>query len=477
MGDEISHTVFTAQEMVEFQRRLKQETDLLGRWFEASRFSQHAPVAGFELEAWLVDEQARPVPLNDAFLERLSNPLVVPELSRFNVELNTHPQTLTGDCFTRMEQELNSTWQACRLTAADLDARLLMIGILPTVQESDLTLANMSAMKRYRALNEQVLQLRKGAPLELDIHGREQLKTRHGNVMLESATTSFQIHLKVAPRLAVRSYNAAILLSAPMVAVSANSPFLFGRDLWDETRIPLFEQSVAVGGYAGVAQGPLRRVSFGTGYARRSLLECFVENEQHFPVLLPILFDEQDTSLPHLRLHNGTIWRWNRPLLGFDADGTPHLRIEHRVVPGGPTVVDEMANMAFFYGLITSLVHQAEAVEEQLPFAEARDNFYAAARDGLDARIKWLDGKKHQMSYLLQERLLPLAREGLERLEIDVGARERYLDIIDQRVRSACNGAAWQRAFVARHGRDMAALTEAYWQRQESGLPVHEWDI
>jgi gamma-glutamyl:cysteine ligase YbdK (ATP-grasp superfamily) len=322
-----------------------------------------------------------------------------------------------------------------------------------------------------------VLRLREGAPLELNIQGREHLKTRHGNVMLESATTSFQIHLKVELAAAVRSYNAAILVSAPLVAVSANSPFLFGRDLWDETRIPLFEQSVAVGGFAGVAHGPLRRVSFGTGYARHSLLECFVENERHFPVLLPILFDEADTSLPHLRLHNGTIWRWNRPLLGFDADGTPHLRIEHRVIPGGPTMVDEVANMAFYFGLVAALVGQEEAAEDQLPFAAARDNFYAAARDGLEAPVQWLDGRRHGMAWLVRERLLPLATRGLEQLGIDAAQAARYLGIIDRRVAHGCTGAGWQRAFVARHGRDMSALTQAYWERQESGVPVHEWDI
>ena len=276
---------------------------------------------------------------------------------------------------------------------------------------------------------------------------------------------------------AVRSYNAAMLVAAPLVAVSANSPYLFGYDLWDETRIPLFEQAVAVGGFAGVAHGPLRRVSFGTGYARHSLLECFVENAEHFPVLLPILFAEEDASLPHLRLHNGTIWRWNRSLLGFDADGTPHLRIEHRVIPGGPSLVDEVANMAFFFGLVTALARQELAPESQLPFAAARDNFYAAARDGLEATVLWLDGRKHGMVWLLRERLLPLAARGLELLAIEDAQAQRYLGIIEQRVAHGCTGASWQRAFVARHGRDMALLTRAYWERQEAGRPVHEWDI
>ena len=476
MGDEIPHSVFTQQEQDEFQRRLQDETETLGRWFEEARFSQRVPVGGFELEAWLVDEGGHPAACNDAFLQRLNNPLVVPELSRFNVELNGHPQTLQGECLGALERELGATWQQCGRVATDMGIRLVMIGILPTVAEAELTLRNMSELKRYRALNEQVLTMRGGKPLRLEIRGHETLKTEHDDVMLESATTSFQIHLKVGLSSALRCYNAAKLVSAPMVAVSANSPYLFGKDLWEETRIPLFEQSVAVGGFAGAAQGPVRRVSFGTGYARNSLMECFTENAAHFPVLLPTLFDD-DATLPHLRLHNGTIWRWNRPLLGFDDDGTPHLRIEHRVVPGGPTVADEIANAAFFFGLVKALSTEVEPPEQRLAFSDARDNFYAAARDGLDAQIKWLDGNKVPMPQLLRERLLPLAELGLQQLGVDPAQRQHYLDILRQRIDKGCTGARWQRAFVAKHGPDMAVLTEAYWRHQESGRPVHEWDI
>jgi gamma-glutamyl:cysteine ligase YbdK (ATP-grasp superfamily) len=219
--------------------------------------------------------------------------------------------------------------------------------------------------------------------------------------MLEAATTSFQLHLKIHPRDAVHAYNAGIILSAPMVAATANSPYLFGHDLWDETRIPLFEQSVAVGGMADASHGPLRRVTFGSGYARESIMECFVENEQHYPVMLPMQFHDGLEQMSRLRLHNGTIWRWNRPLIGFDYDGIPHLRIEHRVVPGGPTIVDAIANAALFFGLMQVLIDAVEPAEPRIPFATARDNFYAAARYGLDARITWYDGEKGTLRSLL----------------------------------------------------------------------------
>jgi len=477
MGQEIRESHFTPEDFAAYAESLRGETELLGEWFRQGVFSPRDRMGGFELEAWLIDSNARPAPVNEQFLARLDSPMVVPELACFNVELNDYPQHLWGSALSRFEASLGATWGRCRRVAAELDARLLMIGILPTVREAELNPANMSDLKRYRALNEQVLRLRGGQPLELDIHGREHLKTAHESVMLESATTSFQLHLKVHPLQALRAYNASIVLSAPMVALAANSPYLFGHDLWDETRIPLFEQSVSVGGFAGASHGPMRRVTFGSGYVRNSIFECFAENQQHYPVLLPMTFQEGLEQMSHLRLHNGTIWRWNRPLIGFDYDGIPHLRIEHRVVPGGPSVVDVIANAAFFFGLCRALIDADIPPEQQLPFDRARDNFYTAARHSLEAVVFWLDGEKGPIRSLILQRLLPLARQGLETLEIDAVDIDKYLGIIEARVSSARTGAAWQRAYVARHGAGMEALTEAYYERQEGGQPVHEWNL
>jgi len=475
MGDEITHSQFSASDFELFDRRLKEETRLLGQWFEEGEFSTQVPVCGLEMEAWLIDDRALPAPVNQQFLDSMNDPLVVPELAKFNVELNVDPQALKGMALSRLHKGLQHTWDDCQRVAAGIDTRLVMIGILPSVSQQDLTLANMSELKRYRALNEQVLRLREGKPLMLDIHGREHLNASHQDVMLESAATSLQLHLKVAAEDAVRYYNAAQIVSAPLVAASGNSPFLFGRQLWDETRIPLFEQSVEVGGFAGASRGPVRRVSFGTGYAKESMFECFVENEQHFPVLLPIQFDEPSREMRHLRLHNGTIWRWNRPLVGYDDDGTPHLRVEHRVLPAGPTVIDSIASAAFFYGLVHALASDAVVPEGQLPFATARDNFYAAARDGLDAHITWLDARKLPVQALLLEQLVPLASYGLDLLDIAAEDRDRYLGIVRERIRNACTGSNWQRAYLRRHNCDMQALTEAYYERQQTGTPVHDW--
>jgi len=475
MGQEIEATRFTPDDFVGYAQRLGAETALLGEWFASERFSPRDRMGGYELEAWLVDSQSRPAPLNDVFLKQLNNPMVVAELARFNVELNDHPQHLWGSAFSRFEASLGATWQQCTQCAAGLDLGLMMVGILPTLQASELTQENMSDLKRYRALNEQVLRLREGQPLQLDICGREHLKMVHNSVMLEAATTSFQLHLKVHPGTASRAYNTAVIISAPMVAVSANSPYLFGHELWDETRIPLFEQSVSVGGFAGARHGPLRRVTFGSGYVRDSVFECFVENEQHYPLMLPMRFQDGVEQMSHVRLHNGTIWRWNRPLIGFDYDGLPHLRIEHRVVPGGPTIVDMIANAALFYGLMQALMTAETPPERQLDFSVARDNFYAAAHHGLGSQITWLGGERGSVQSLLQEQLLPMARRGLQQLEIDAEDIDRYLGIIEARVHCGQTGSAWQRACMAQHGNDLAEMTRLYRQHQESKLPVHEW--
>ena len=477
MGQEISGSHFRKGDFERFSRQLQRESELLQQMFDEQALSSHHGTGGFELEAWLVDGAGCPAPINAQYLDMLGDEaLFSPELSQFNVELNSTPLQLEGDALSCMQRELQGNWDYCRSVAQQLDADLVMVGILPTVRDDMLTLQHMSDMERYRALNEQVLRLRQGKPLQLDIQGVHHLRTEHSNVMLEAATTSFQIHLQVAQSRAVRYYNAMQILSAPMVALTANSPLLFGKRLWQETRIPLFEQAVAIGGIAGAAFGPMKRVSFGTGYARESLMEVFAENHEHFPVLLPVDLGDEPERFNHLRLHNGTIWRWNRPLIGFDADGTPHLRIEHRVIPSGPSVLDTIANTAFFFGIAHTLAEQEEPPEQQLDFAAARDNFYKAARFGLAAPVDWLDGSHGRMHDLLLG-LLPLARQGLQRQGCDEVDIDLYLDVIEERLRNGQTGAAWQLAWLEQHGEDMTGLVAAYREHQDSGEPVHQWNI
>lgn len=471
MGQEIPYQTFSSEDFYQFGVQLTQETRLLERMLADGVFKDSHPVGGFELEAWLVDAQARPAAANVAYLQRLRNPDVVPELSLFNIEINVPPLTLRDQALSQFARRLQRNWQSCRDTAQAMQLDLMCIGIHPALRDSQLTLDNMSQSERYRVLNEQVLALRNARPITLDLQGNTALRTMHRDVMLEAATTSFQVHLQIPQSLAVSAYNAAQLVSAPLVAVSANSPYLFGADLWDESRIPLFEQAVDLGEMGG------QRVSFGDDYVQESLMECFSENLRLYPPLIPSHLDEPVETLPHLRLHNGTIWRWNRPIIGFSDAGQPHLRVENRVLPSGPTIPDMVANAAFYWGLTLGLARSDTGWQQALPFASVRDNFYTAARHGLNSRLYWLDGREHDCAALIQETLLPLARQGLTGLGLAAGDISAYLDIIEARARTRQNGAQWQRAWVKQHGPDMEALSQAYLLQQWSGRPVHQWDL
>lgn len=471
MGQEIPYQTFTSEDFYQFDVRLTQETRLLERMFAGDAFKNAHPVGGFELEAWLVDEQARPAAANVTFLQRLNNPEVVPELSLFNIEINVPPLILQEQALDHFARHLQFNWQACRDTARTMGMDLMCVGIHPALRDSQLTLENMSQSERYRVLNEQVLSLRNARPITLDLQGNTALRTVHRDVMLEAATTSFQVHLQIPQSLAVATYNAAQLVSAPLVAVSANSPYLFGADLWDESRIPLFEQAVDLGEMGG------QRVCFGDDYLQASLLECFTDNLRRYPPLIPSHLDEPAETLPHLRLHNGTIWRWNRPIIGFDELGQAHLRVENRVLPSGPTVADMIANAAFYWGLTWELANNNRFWQQALPFVRVRDNFYAAARHGFNCRLHWFDGRQHDCTTLILDTLLPLAEKGLTDLGLAAGDISVYLGIIEARTRTRQNGASWQRAWVRHYGPDMEALSRAYLAQQWSGRPVHQWEL
>ena len=470
MGDEIDRRFFDAADFSTFRTRLIEETEQLGEAFRNNDFSTRGNVAGFELEAWLLDEKGDPTPKNEAFLDAVDNPLVVPELAAYNIELNGSPSQLTGHVFTRLEDELAATWNACVEAGRRIDCGVMTIGILPTIRQDLLNSSFMSEVTRYQSLNDRVMAMRDGRPLNLDIQGTSHLATQHDDVMLEAATTSFQLHLQTTPDQAVRDFNACLIASAPLVAVSANSPTLFGHLLWDETRIPLFEQAVDT----GPTVPP--RVTFGHDYVHQSLFEIFRENEDAYPILIPALADTAE-RYRHLRFHNGTIWRWNRPLIGYDHDGVAHLRIEHRAVAAGPTIKDSIANAALFYGLVLGF-GLGDPPERYLEFRHARDNFYAAARHSLAARVVWVDDEGERevgMRELLETTWIPLARRGLESADVPADEIDAYLGIIEARVEGDINGARWQRQWIDENGLDLHGLVHAYKVQQDTGLPVHEW--
>lgn len=473
MGQEIDRTEFAPDDFARFRARARRELALFRSLAGRGGLSRAGFVIGFELEAWLVDHGLVPAPINEAYLAALADPLVVPELSRFNVELNGTPRPLGDDAFSALAAELASTWRRCLDVSHRMDAALVLIGILPTIRQSDLVLANVSALRRYAALNREIVRLRGGRPILLDIDGDEPLRLTHADVMLEAATTSFQVHLEVPADLALRFYNASLVASGPVLAAATNSPFLFGHRLWHETRVPLFEQAVAT--EACAIPPERRRVTFGSGYLRESIAEHFAEGLAHFPVLLPFEAPGPAERFAHLRLHNGTIWHWNRPLIGFDPDGTPHVRIEHRVLPAGPSLLDMVANAALYVGLTSGLGTLARPPEDDLPFPAARANFLAAARHGIDAEITWLDGRARPARTLLLDELLPIARQGLRAQDVRSDEVDRWLGIVEQRVRTGRTGSVWQREWVAKRGPAFQLLVAEYLEHQRSGAPVDEW--
>jgi len=476
MGQQIEQSHYSDQDVAEFLRNRGKETGGLRQWFRNKVFeSEQKSSIGLELETWLVDRDFQPWPKNKEFLERMSDPMVVPELSKYNAEVNAQPSDVEAGCLFTVAECLEQTWSRIQSTMQSMGGHMLMIGILPTLRDRMLSLDFLTDMGRYRALNEQVFLLRKGKAIELKIEGKDCMESLHKDIMLEAATTSFQVHIKPQFDRLNETFNAAIIASSASVALAANSPFLFGADLWDETRSPLFEQAVRLPGYAWLDGTRQERVTFGHDYVRDSVFELFLDNLDGFPALLPSVSNEEPEWLNHVRLQNGTIWRWNRPVIGINSNGQAHLRVEHRVMGAGPTVDDMVANLAFVLGLCHDLAYAEKPPQVLMSFPEARDNFYRAAKDGLRSEVVWA-GRNYRMRDLLLEILLPRAAKGLLAQGISQDEVNYYIDtILVPRVQNGQTGAQWQRAWVKEYGADFKGLTEAYFRAQETQAPVHTW--
>lgn len=444
---------------------------------------------GLEQELFLVDEMWRAAPIAVEVLERIDDRRVTSELGRFNLECNLDPVVFGGDCLRRMHDQVNELLEKLYETTQDLGAHPALMGILPTLRKSDLSLENIFPANRYYALNEALTRMR-GGPYDLRIKGTDELRITHDSVMLEAVNASFQVHFQVGPAEFANLYNLALTASAPVLAAAVNSPLLLGRRLWHETRIAVFQQSVDTRNPMSEVREVPARVSFGRAWVDDSVLEVFRDDISRFKVLLGRRIEEDPfeaigrgraPTLKALQLFNGTVYRWNRACYGV-SDGIAHLRIENRVLPCGPTVVDEIANAAFWFGLMSGLADEVQDVRKEIAFDAVRTNFVAAARHGLDAHMTWLDGSTRTAQELICDELLPLARQGLKAGRIDAGDIERYLDIVEARVLSRRTGANWLlRSLASMEDRGtlderMAALVAGSVRRQSEGRPVHEWE-
>jgi hypothetical protein len=491
MGQEVAAKVFSREDRQRYRQKVRSNLDVFARLLAEARFDPEVRSFGLEIELNLTDDGGDPALVNAAALEAIADPDFQTELSQFNVEINVAPRLFGGRVLSELETAIRASLNGAEERARTVGAHMMIIGILPTVDEAHLNAESFSASPRYALLNEQIFAAR-GEDLEISIAGIERLSTHADTIAPEAACTSVQLHQQVRPETFAACWNAAQAIAGVQVAIGANSPFFFGRELWRETRIALFEQATDTRPEELKAQGVRPRVWFGERWIT-SIFDLFEENVRYFPALLPVCEDEDPEQtldaggvpqLGELRLHNGTVYRWNRPIYDV-VRGQPHLRVENRVLPAGPTVVDTLANAAFYYGLVRVLSEDDRPIWSQMSFSAAEENFHAGARDGLDARVYWPGLGEVPAAELVVRRLLPLAHEGLDRWGIAPSDRDRLLEIIERRCVTLQNGASWQCAAfhqlyderrLDRHDA-LREMTVRYREHMHANEPVHTWPV
>ena len=493
MGIEIDRTRFAAEDYQSFRQRLEENLEVFSRLVDDPGFGRGPGSLGAELEMYIVDEDGRPLHANQEIQARTGDPQLTLELNRYNLEYNLSHYPIAGTPFGSTEQEIIGKLDSLRPVAAEFGGRVVPIGILPTLQKADFGSHCITDRRRYHALVAQLLQ-RRGGQFRIDINGEDPLRIEMSDITLEGANTSFQVHYRVSPEAYADTFNAIQLMTPLALALGANSPTLFGHRLWHETRIPLFKQSIDTRHLDRYGWNEPARVSFGQGWARRGAAELFREVVRLYPPLLPIcaarspareIADGLMPSLAELRLHQSTVWLWNRPIYD-DADGGM-LRIEMRSLPAGPTPVDMVANAAFLIGLAEGIRPRINELLPAIPFPIAEYNFYRAAQHGLEAKLVWpgfeQSGYREQPAREIIEASLPLAREGLARAGIDSTESVRYLGVIEQRLARRQTGASWQLERLAQLGQTMPMdsalrdLLEEFMEHSVANKPVAEWPL
>ena len=483
------HSSYGRAERLAYRRKVQLCLDVFETMLAESSFEFDRPLTGMEIECNLVNSDYQPAMSNQEVLAAIADPAYQTELGAYNIEFNVPPRPLPGRTALELESEIRASLNAAEIKAASDGAHIVMIGILPTLMPEHLTGSWMSPSLRYQALNDSIFTAR-GEDILIDINGTERLCVHAESIAPESACTSMQLHLQVSPADFANNWNAAQVIAGPQIALGANSPYFFGRQLWAETRIELFAQATDTRPDELKAQGVRPRVWFGERWIT-SIFDLFEENVRYFPSLLPEISAEDPVAelsagriplLPELRLHNGTVYRWNRPVYDV-VGGRPHLRVENRVLPAGPTVVDMMANAAFYYGLLRTISEEERPLWTKMSFAAAQDNFIEAARNGMAARLYWPGLGEVTPDELVLRHLLPMADEGLRRWQVAPDVRELYLGVIEGRAKTGRTGSTWQVETVhALQNRGMtrsgalAEMLRRYCDLMHSNSPVHTWD-
>ncbi|MBP9664564.1 MAG: CBS domain-containing protein [Pyrinomonadaceae bacterium] len=489
MGDKQINAGYDDEQMRTFTLAVLNDLQALQLMLDVDSFDDTQRI-GAEQEMFLVDEAMHPAGVAREVIEEAADPRLTTEIGKFNLEANLTPRPFAGGCLREMETELYQITETVRRAAWKFNASMVLAGILPTIQASDLTRENLTPLPRYHEIDRLVTKLH-GENRVIQIKGLDELQLTLQDTFTEFANTSFQAHLQLSAKDFVRYYNWAQAISAPVLASAVNSPLLLNHRLWHETRIALFQHATDTRSLAHKERNQPPRVNFGDRWVDGSIIEVLREDAIRFRVLLTQEVEENSLEtlsngkvpqLPAWRLHNGTIWRWNRPCYGV-IEGKPSLRVEARYLPSGPSILDEMANAAFFFGLMTELPLEFGDIREFMSFDDAKNNFFNAARYGLQGQIRGFDGQSRRVGRIILEELLPRAYKGLERAGIDAADQTRYLDVIEQRVAAEKTGSRWMLDSVAtmdpraKLNVRMRTLTKAMKCLQESGKPMHEWPL
>ena len=492
MGEQRVSKVSDKKVMSKFVRALLRDVQALEHMLEHNWFEDDIVRIGAEQEMIMINNKSfKPATIAMEVLERMKEySWVETEIAKFNLETNMEPRELTGDCFSAMDHENTQNLKTIQRYLDDMDTSLVLTGILPTLRKYHLDLENLTPKKRYRALIDAINEQLTGNSYELRLKGIDELLLKHDSPLLEACNTSFQVHLQVAPQDFVKMYNIAQVVTAPTIAIAANSPLVFGKRVWHESRIALFQQALDTRASHEYIKDKSPRVSFGNKWLDKSVLEIYKEDIARFRVLISSDLEEDSLDqikagkVPKLRclqVHNSTVYRWNRPCYGISPNGKPHLRIENRVLPAGPTVIDEMSNAAFWLGIMTGISDITDDVRELISFDDAKDNFVKSAKFGIDSSFTWFNDKKLSAVDLVKNELIPLAEAGLQARKVDAKDIEKYISVIYKRAKLHKNGARWLlRGYTALRKKAaedeaLAVLTASMLKNQKENIPVAEW--
>jgi len=484
------HKIQEGSDRAQFVASLMKDLEALEVMLNNGSF-ENAPLhIGAEQELCLIDHDLRPAMKNMELLEALNDPCLTTELAKFNLELNLPPLPCGGNSLGAMENDLISRLTEVNRMAHKFDSKIILTGILPTISVSHMVPETMTPNPRYKLLND-VMYGNKGASFEMHIRGIDELNIHSDTVLYESCNTSFQVHLQIDANKVVEELNWAHAISGPILAACTNSPMFFGKRLWRETRIALFHQSTDIRKNQGPYREERPRVDLGAEWLKGGAIEVYRDIvTRHRSLLTPhidedpfeVILKGEVPKLKALSMHNGTVYKWNRLCYGV-TDNKPHLRVECRYLPSGPTIIDEVANSALWLGCMLGRPKELDRIDQLMEYDDATLNFFRSAREGMQAAIKWINGKEIPSRTLLLEELIPMARTGLAKAGYDARDIDRYLNVIEERVDTGRTGSQWildtHAGLKKEVSEDQAllAITEGIYQRQKVGKPVHKWDL